>query len=202
MDLEQLQVSAATCTLCELHKGRINPVFAKGNPKAPIMICGMVPAYEENKQGIPFVGRAGQLLDRILQTVQISDVYITNLVKCFLAPGKPLQPEWINSCLPYLISQIGLVEPHVIITLGADATNGLLGTPGTAIGKMRDKVHDWSRRIKVVPTYHPSYLLRKGGEFSNDFAKVIGDFTLARNTLSSILSDIYDSNGPVFYSSE
>lgn len=203
MNLKELEQTAANCKLCSLHQGRINPVFSKGSTKAPLMICGMVPAYEENKQGVPFVGRAGQLLDKILESVRITyDVYITNLVKCFLAPGKPLEPEWISSCLPYLISQISFVNPCVIMTLGADATNALLGTPGMAIGKTRGKVHDWGIKIKVVPTYHPSYLLRKGGEFSDDFAKVLNDFTLARDTVSDILSDLYNDSGQIFFSSE
>lgn len=189
MDLVELKAKAASCTLCSLHEGRINPVFDKGNPKSKMMICGMVPAHDENMQGVPFVGRAGQMLDKILSYVNLHNVYITNLVKCFLAAGKSLNQDWIDSCLPYLLAQIQLVDPYVIITLGADSTNALLGMPqGTSIGKMRNQVHEYGRFIKVIPTYHPSYLLRKGGEYSDDFGKVIQDFTLARDVHADALS--------------
>jgi len=191
MELQELRDTAATCTLCELHKGRINPVFDKGDPKSKLMICGMVPAKDENAQGIPFVGRAGKMLDKILDQVHIHNVYITNLVKCFLAAGKPLQDDWITACFPYLLNQVNTIDPYVIITLGADATNTLLGmSADTPIGRMRNKVHDWGTEIKVIPTYHPSYLLRKGGEYSDDFSKVVSDFVLARETHSSILSAV------------
>jgi len=182
MDLELLQQSAASCKGCELHTGRINPVFAKGNPEAKIMVCGMVPADEENKVGLPFVGRAGQLLDKILADIgkTINDVYITNLVKCYLAAGLPLKQSWIDNCLPYLIVQINLIQPKVIITLGKDATFNLLGLDNkTALGKVRGTVDQYDSNIKVIPTYHPSYLLRGGGEKHKSYLDVINDFLLA-----------------------
>ena len=202
MDLNTLRQAAASCTSCELHKGRINPVFDKGNPQSRLMICGMVPAYEENKQGVPFVGRAGQLLDVILRRTHINDVYITNLVKCFLAPGKKLKSDWINPCLAYIVNQINIVFPYAIITLGADATNTLLGMPeDTSIGKMRGREHEWGGRIKIVPTYHPSFLLRQGGESSKHFNKVIDDFTLARNIVDEEINRVMNESVPMFYSS-
>ena len=204
MELKDVRATAASCTLCDLHKGRINPVFDKGEPKSKLMICGMVPAKDENAVGIPFVGRAGQMLDKILDKVGMHNVYVTNLVKCFLAAGKKLDPTWIRTCIPYLSEQISIIDPYVIITLGADATNALLGMPeGTPIGKMRGAYHSFGQtRTKIVPTYHPSYLLRKGGEYSEDFGKVIDDFTLARDTHSSIISEIMNTNRPVFGSYE
>ena len=205
MTLQELEEKAAECTLCELHKGRINPVFAKGSPAAKLMICGMVPAFDENKEGIPFVGRAGKLLDRLLTKTRLSydDVYITNLVKCFLAPGKPLEEPWVNSCLPYLISQIGIIKPHVIITLGADASRALLGEPSNvSIGKLRGQAYDYGIRIKIVPTYHPSYLLRKGGEYSADFGKVTDDFLMAREIHSEYMREVMESSTFIFHSSE
>lgn len=113
MDLQTLQDTAALCKGCELYEGRLRPVFAKGNPVAEIMICGMVPADEENKIGLPFVGRAGKLLDRILMDAALTmdDVYITNLVKCYLSAGLPLKPDWIAACLSYLIVQIDIISP-------------------------------------------------------------------------------------------
>ena len=181
--LGMIRETAANCTLCELHKGRKNPVFDKGNPEADVMICGMVPAYEENENGIPFVGRAGRLLDKILAEVELTlnDVYVSNIVKCFLAPGNPLKEEWINACLPYLICQITCVVPKVIITLGLDATIGLTGSPSdTTMRSVRGKVLKYGPVVDVVPTYHPSFLLRKGGEKSDFYKKVVEDFELAK----------------------
>ena len=182
MDLQELQEAAASCTLCELSKGRLNPVFAKGDSSSNIMICGMVPAMEENKVGLPFVGRAGKLLDHILNDVAIprGSVYITNLVKCFLAAGLPLNQDWIDACFPYLITQIGLTKPKVVLTLGKDATTTLLGLSNKIpLGKVRGKAFEYGD-IKVIPTYHPSYLLRKGGTSSGDYPKVIDDFLMAK----------------------
>jgi len=178
--LEKVKQTASKCTACELYKGRINPVFDKGNPVAEIMICGMVPAHDENLAGIPFVGRAGKLLDIILTDVDLTydDVYITNLVKCFVAAGKSLSNKWIDACRPLLDEQIRLIKPHIIITLGADASKSLLSVD-LPIGRMRGKIVYYDDDILIVPTYHPSYLLRKGGEKSPDYPKVIDDFELA-----------------------
>lgn len=187
MDLKELQEAAASCRACELHAGRVNPVFAKGDPSSSIMVCGMVPAKEENKVGLPFVGRAGKLLDDILDDVSIpkDSVYITNLVKCFLAAGLPLNQDWIDNCLPYLILQIDLIRPQFIITLGKDASSTLLNMPDATMGSMRGKVYGYGRShyTRVIPTYHPSYLLRSGGKNSKQYDKVISDFTLAKDLL-------------------
>ena len=183
MDLKTLESVAASCTNCNLHEGRINPVFAKGNPEASIMICGMVPADEENKAGLPFVGRAGQLLDKILNDTGLSlnDVYITNLVKCYLAAGLPLQKSWIDSCFSYLIAQIGLIKPRVIITLGKDASISLLGIENNmSLGKIKGRIFGYGEGIFVLPTYHPSYLLRGGGEFHKSYSSVVSDFLKAK----------------------
>lgn len=185
MDLQTLQNTAALCKGCELYEGRLSPVFAKGNPVAEIMICGMVPADEENKIGLPFVGRAGKLLDKILMDVSLTmdDVYITNLVKCYLAAGLPLKSDWIDSCLPYLIVQIDIISPKVILTLGKDASITLLGLdPKTSLGSVVGKVFEYGD-AKVIPTYHPSYLLRGGGEKHKSYSNVIKDFNLAKELL-------------------
>jgi uracil-DNA glycosylase family 4 len=181
MNLTTLEAEAAKCEACVLYQGRDKPVFAKGNAEASIMICGMVPAHEENAVGKPFVGRAGKLLDIILTktNLTLNDVYITNLVKCFLAPGKPLQQEWIDACLPYLTLQILNVRPKCIIALGADAAKALTDEdPKMALGKMRGKNYVWGD-TPVIPTYHPSYILRTGGENSLSFSKVLEDFNKA-----------------------
>lgn len=179
--LRNLEQIAAECIRCDLYKGRINPVFDKGNSKAKIMICGMVPAHDENLAGVPFVGRAGKLLDVILNEVDLTydDIYITNLVKCFVAAGKSLSKEWIDSCRPFLDEQINLINPHIIITLGADASQNLVESD-LPIGKLRGKVLYYTDNIIIIPTYHPSYLLRGGGIKSDSYPKVIADFELAK----------------------
>lgn len=177
IDLDALREIAATCKYCELHTGRLNPVFDKGNAQSDIFICGMVPAHEENKVGLPFVGKAGMCLDEVLSDFGLTSyhVYITNIVKCFLAPGIKLKREWITCCTPYLITQIALVTPKVIITLGADATNGLLGfDPNTKIGETRGNIYTFYN-IPVIPTYHPSYLVRGGVRKSPGYQKVVKD---------------------------
>lgn len=179
-ELEMVEYRAGKCTLCELHNNRLNPVFARGS-SADFMICGMVPGPDENKAGSPFVGRAGKLLDVILEEIALlNKVYITNIVKCALKPGIPLQQDWIDSCILYLLAQISKIKPKVIMTLGADATNGLLGNPlNTKIGDLRGRAHDYMG-THIVPTYHPSYLLRGGGVEHKHYGRVIEDFELAK----------------------
>jgi len=187
MKLDEIEVIAAGCTQCDLHQTRTNPVFARGNEKSPIMICGMVPGPDENEAGSPFVGRAGKLLDSIIEYVGIEEPYITNLVKCWLKPGLPLKDEWVAPCLQYILAQIFAVKPRVILTLGRDATLGLLGVPSSANWKMyklRGKPHHFSTceafKCEIVPTYHPSYLLRGGGKKHEKYPSVIEDFELAQ----------------------
>lgn len=186
MDIKKVEEVAAACTACSLSSGRDKPVFAKGAITAKLMICGMVPAIEENKVGIPFVGRAGKLLDDVLQDVGLSlnDVYITNLVKCFLAAGLPLKQEWIDTCFPFLLAQIALIKPKVIITLGKDATYNLLNLDNKLpLGKVRGKVYDY-RDIEVVPAFHPSFILRRGGKVSPDYNTCVQDFNTAITLLN------------------
>jgi len=188
MDLNKLQEVASNCRACSLYKGRLNPVFHKGNPNARIFICGMVPAYDENREGLPFVGRAGKLLDIILKdaVLTLDDVYVTNLVKCFLAPGKKLIEDWINNCLPYLIVQISLVSPLVVVTLGADASINFLMLPEkTRIGAIKYEEF-YKDGISVLPTYHPSYLLRSGGEKHVHYSDVVDAFVRAKNIVNKL----------------
>lgn len=182
MDLNVLRNTAAECRLCDLHKSRIKPVFDKGNPQSKLMICGMVPAHEENEAGIPFVGRAGKLLDEILKESNLNseDVYITNLVKCCLSPGKPLEEDWIAHCLPYIIVQINILKPKTILALGADASINLLGLdPKPQMWTIKGKVFSYDKDIQLIPTYHPSYLLRGGGKKHSKYSSVVDDFLLA-----------------------
>lgn len=174
-----IEQAAAKCTACELHKNRILPVFAKGDPDTNFVICGMVPGPDENEVGVPFVGKAGKVLDSILDRIGLKDIYITNLVKCALQPGIPLKENWITNCFPIILAQIVIIAPLVTITLGADATNALLNLPSnTPIGRVRGKAYPYLTGL-VVPTYHPSYLARGGGEQHKNFETVVEDFRLA-----------------------
>lgn len=183
MDLYELQKEAAKCTLCELHKERNVPAFARGNPDGGMMVLGMCPGPDENVVGYPFVGRAGKILDEILYTIftgetEPSDyVYITNIVKCFLKPGIKLEEHWIDRCLPYFLVQMHIIKPKVIVGLGGDVCNYLLGTD-TPIGKLRGNIYDYMG-AKLICSYHPSYLARKGGSKHPDFKKVVEDFRKA-----------------------
>lgn len=186
MTLDELKEIAATCQLCALWKGRNKPVFDKGNPESKLMLIGMVPGPDENEAGVPFVGRSGQLLDKILEIVGLTfgELCITNLVKCFLTPGKPLQKEWVETCFPYIIGQIAMIEPSTILTLGLDASIALLGLPSdTKLYSVKGKIFKYGQ-INVIPTYHPAYILRQGGIQSNAFHRSIKDFELAQYTLA------------------
>jgi DNA polymerase len=186
MDLQEVIDEASKCRQCELHVGRNVPVFSKGNAQASIMVCGMCPGPEENKCGIPFVGRAGKLLDEILSDAKITleDVYITNIVKCFVQPGTPLKEDWILPCLPYFINEISIVQPRVIITLGADASRALLNkSPDTPLFKMRNKIYHYTHSIDILSTYHPSYFIRNGGRKHIHYNRIIEDFNLALNII-------------------
>lgn len=179
MDLIELENIAANCKLCELCKGQIKPVFAKGNEEADIIICGMCPGPDENRVGIPFVGPAGKILDEImLRAFTLKNkVYITNLIKCYVSPGTILQPEWMNVCLPYFIVQLKIIKPKIIIALGKDISNFLLNK-NDSMGSMRGNVYDYMK-IKLISTYHPAFLAR--GNF-NKFSKiVVNDFKKALN---------------------
>jgi DNA polymerase len=182
MNLKELQETADKCELCELCKGRVEPVFAKGSPASEIIVCGMCPGPEENKVGVPFVGAAGKVLNDILfgsfgRYSSSLDIYVTNLVKCFVPPGKKLEPNWMNTCLPYLLVQIKLIQPKVIIALGKDVSNFLLNNE-ESMGNMRGKVYDYMG-IKLISTYHPSYLARSGGIKHKHFNRVVDDFKLS-----------------------
>ena len=160
--LGQLAGEVASCTRCVLANTRTQTVFARGNPDARLCFVGEAPGADEDAQGAPFVGRAGQLLDRMIGAMGLSpanDVYICNIIKC-RPPGnrRPL-PEEIATCIPYLHEQIGLVSPRVIVALGNTAVGALLDTR-LGITKLRGRWQRYGNGTPVMPTYHPSYLLR------------------------------------------
>lgn len=148
------------CKRCVLAKGRTNLVFGEGNPGADLMFVGEGPGADEDAQGLPFVGRAGQLLTKIIEAMgyKRSDVYIANIVKCRPPNNRAPEPEEINACMPFLLRQIEAIKPKVIICLGSVAMQSLLGT-AEKISQVRGKMREF-HGIELMPTYHPAYLLR------------------------------------------
>jgi len=165
-DWQELRKRVAACVLCPLHEGRTQTVFGVGNQAADWMVVGEAPGAEEDRLGEPFVGRAGQLLDEMLKALGQSreTAYIANILKCRPPNNRDPQPEEAARCAPYLERQIDLIEPRIILAVGRIAAQNLLSTD-TPIGRMRGKVfHYGIRRVPVVVTYHPAYLLRRPSE--------------------------------------
>jgi uracil-DNA glycosylase family 4 len=165
--LAAVQVRVAPCTKCpHLARSRTQTVFGVGNPDAELMFIGEAPGADEDAQGEPFVGRAGQLLTKIIAAMGFnrSDVYIANVLKCRpdmprgVSGNRPPTPEEMQTCLPYLGEQIEIIRPKVLVALGATAVEGLLGTRGT-MREMRGRWHS-HHETPLMITYHPSYLLR------------------------------------------
>ncbi len=159
--LEALQKQAQNCHLCELSKSRGKVVFGEGNPHADILFIGEAPGATEDSSGKPFVGRSGELLTKMIENVlQISrsDVYITNIVKCRPPNNQVPTASQAHTCQPYLLKQIELIKPKLIVTLGATAYHYLTGDE-TSITKIRGTLHK-QNGYTLIPTYHPSYLLR------------------------------------------
>ncbi len=159
--LAVLQDEVAACTLCpELAGTRTQTVFGVGNPQARLCFLGEAPGADEDRQGEPFVGPAGQLLNKILGACQLSreEVYILNVLKCRPPGNRNPAPEEAQNCRHFLDQQLQLINPEFICCLGAVAAQNLLGTT-SAIGQLRGRLHDY-RGMRVVCTYHPAYLLR------------------------------------------
>lgn len=160
--LARFKEQAAACTRCALHAGRTHSVFADGNPLAPLMLIGEGPGQNEDETGIPFVGKAGQLLNQILAAVNIhrqEDIYICNIVKCRPPQNRAPLPEEMATCFPFLKAQIEIIQPKLILLAGATALKGVLGI-GSGITKLRGQWFDTPYGAKAMPIFHPSYLLR------------------------------------------
>ena len=185
-DLPALSADAAACTKCGLHEGRNTVVFGVGNAEADVMFVGEAPGADEDRQGEPFVGRAGQLLTRIIEAMGLTrnDVYIANVLKCRPPGNRNPAPDEVETCSPYLVRQIALIQPKVIVALGSFAAKMLLDT-NTGITALRGQFHTygkgragmptgiaeqgkggWGHKPStqggpvVMPTFHPAYLLR------------------------------------------
>jgi uracil-DNA glycosylase family 4 len=149
------------CSRCPLHESRAHVVLGEGNPAARVMFVGEGPGADEDREGRPFVGRAGRLLTKMVHAMGLdrADVYIANVVKCRPPGNRDPEPVEVATCLPFLEAQIQAVNPEVIVTLGRIAASALLGRH-ESLGKIRGEFHYW-KGIPVMPTYHPSYLLRQ-----------------------------------------
>ena len=158
--LKALEREVAQAMRCELAGTRTNLVFGRGNPNADLMFIGEAPGRDEDLQGKPFVGRAGQLLTKIIESIGLKreDVYIANILKCRPPGNRNPLPSEIAACSPYLFKQIEIIKPKVICALGKFAAQTLLNTE-TPISKLRGQFYDY-RGTKLMPTYHPAYLLR------------------------------------------
>ena len=158
--LAQLETVAQQCTACQLHRGRTHVVFGIGNPQAELMFVGEAPGRDEDLQGEPFVGRAGQLLTRIIEAIGMKrqDVYIANVIKCRPPNNRNPEADEIARCEPYLIRQIALVQPRLIVALGTFAAQTLLKTK-LPISQLRGRFHTY-QGVRVMPTFHPAFLLR------------------------------------------
>jgi DNA polymerase len=160
--LADLRQHIGDCTRCVLHTlGRKQVVFGTGNPGARLMFVGEAPGADEDVQGEPFVGRAGQLLTKIIEAIELSrgDVYIANVIKCRPPGNRNPAPEEVSTCQPFLFRQIDIIRPRVIVALGTFAAHTLLGTDAP-ISRLRGRVHDYRNGSKLVPTFHPAFLLR------------------------------------------
>ena len=164
--LQTLSQITANCTQCKLCQGRKNVVFGEGNPKAKLVFIGEGPGENEDIQGRPFVGLAGQLLDKMIEAMGLTrqDVYIANVVKCRPPENRNPEPDEIAACSPYLAQQLRLIEPKWIVALGKFAAQTLLQTE-TPISRLRGsfkefKIPGTEQTVELMPTFHPSYLLR------------------------------------------
>lgn len=158
--LDKLEQLICDCTKCRLHKGRNKFVFGTGNPNADVLVIGEGPGAEEDKQGLPFVGRAGKLLTDMLKAIKFEreEVYIGNIVKCRPPENRtPMQDE-MDTCLPYLKKQVELIKPKLILCLGLTAAKGLL-KKRESLGQLRKDIYEYEG-AKVLVTYHPAALLR------------------------------------------
>ena len=175
--LERIRADIGDCTRCRLHRRRTNIVFGVGNPKADLVFVGEGPGHDEDVQGIPFVGRAGQLLTQIIEAMGLrrEDVYICNVIKCRPPENRLPEKDEIATCSPFLLRQIAVIAPKVIACLGNIAAQTLLGT-NKSISHFRGQWFDY-RGSRLIATYHPAYLLRNPaakGDVWNDLKKVMG----------------------------
>lgn len=159
--LDEIKANIGDCKKCRLHELRKTIVFGEGDPNAKLMFIGEGPGQDEDLTGRPFVGRAGQLLTRIIEAMNLKreQVYIANIVKCRPPNNRTPGDDEVASCSPYLMEQISVIKPKIIVALGSPATC-MLFNKKVKISEVRGKFYDWMNGIKLMPTFHPAYLLR------------------------------------------
>ena len=177
--MEDIRLAVESCQACPLHKTRNNVVLGAGNENARLVFVGEAPGADEDRQGQPFVGRAGQKLTQIIEAIGLSrpEIYITNVLKCRPPGNRNPLPDEIRACEPYLIEQLKLIKPRVICTLGTFASQTLLRTD-RSISRLRGQFHTY-QGIKLMPTYHPAFILRNPKfkrDVWNDVQKVKAEY--------------------------
>jgi uracil-DNA glycosylase family 4 len=184
MTLEELGQDASGCIRCRLSAGRTQVVFGVGSPTADVMFIGEGPGFHEDKQGEPFVGAAGQLLNRMLSEIGLrrEDVYIANVVKCRPPGNRDPLPDEIEACRPYLLGQLEAIDPLLVVTLGNFATRVILDRQ-VSISRVRGQRFEWEHRT-VIPTFHPAAILHGGGESSSQMSALRSDFQTIRQVLA------------------
>ena len=182
-ELESLAEAAAACVRCPLSETRTTVVFGTGAPAADVMFVGEAPGFHEDQQGEPFVGAAGKLLDQLLGEIGLrrEEVYIANVLKCRPPGNRDPRPEEIEACKGYLRSQLELIDPKVVVTLGNFATKLLLKRD-VGITRLRGQVFPWWNR-RLVPTFHPAAALRGGERILGQMRE---DFGLARQVIDAV----------------
>ncbi|HZQ74920.1 MAG TPA: uracil-DNA glycosylase [Burkholderiales bacterium] len=179
----ELKREVPACTACGLHKSRTQTVFGVGDERADWLLVGEAPGAEEDRLGEPFVGQAGRLLDSMLAAIDLKrgdNVYICNVLKCRPPGNRNPEPEEVAKCTPFLLRQIELTDPKLIVAMGRFAAQTLLGTDAS-IASLRGRLHRYAGRPLIV-TYHPAYLLRS----LPDKAKAWEDLVFARQTMQSL----------------
>ena len=183
MDLPALKAAVSACTACALHRGRTQTVFGVGDEQADWLLVGEAPGAEEDQQGEPFVGQAGQLLDAMLAAIEQTrgtNLYIANVLKCRPPGNRNPDPAEVAQCAPHLARQIELIRPRLILAMGRFAAQTLLGTDAS-IASLRGRLHT-CQGVPLIVTYHPAYLLRT----PTDKAKAWQDLLFAVNTMAGL----------------
>jgi uracil-DNA glycosylase family 4 len=182
--LEEAARDASTCVRCRLSQGRTQVVYGVGDSNADLMFIGEAPGFHEDRQGEPFVGAAGQLLNRLLSEIETprEDVYINNVILCRPPGNRDPLPDELEACKPWLDERIELIDPVVIVTLGNWATRYILGQ-NVSISRVRGQRFPWNGRT-VIPTFHPAAILHGGGESSRQMAAIRTDFQEIRSALA------------------
>jgi uracil-DNA glycosylase family 4 len=185
MTLEELRKKYADCTRCPLHERRTRFVFGEGNPRSPLMFVGEGPGADEDRMGRPFVGRAGQLLNKMLEAAEIprEEIYITNIVKCRPPGNRTPTVEEMETCIDILREQFKVIRPKLIVTLGSAPTRAILD-PKARITRIRGQ---WFERkgVRIMPTFHPAYLLRNPASKKEAWI----DFQAIRDAYREVLAE-------------